>query len=198
MKFLKFIFIFLTPVLVNAANVKSTVPIFNQKLEFSYSTDYKIGFQQTQAGVFMMELIPKKDSVENWTEMLTVSGYKDLASAQTPDSAMKLESDSIKAACPKDFVFEKIDYKHSQNYPVALAIVGCSKHPTLAGKSELALQLVIKGKKDIYMLKKAFHQATNAKDSLSKANYKARADELLNVQVCKNDGQSPICKADPN
>jgi hypothetical protein len=186
--------ILITSISSYAADVKMTIPIFSQKLEMSYSALYKVGSQASQGNVFMMEFVPKAESVQTWNELLVVSGYKDMASTQTADSAMKLETDSVKAACPKDFVLEKIEYKNPQNYPSSLAIFGCSKHPSLAGKSELALQLVIQGKKDIYLIKKAFHHAIGVKNGLSKANYKTLAAEVLNVQLCKNDGQSPICK----
>lgn len=199
MRFFQLIFIGLhTLSSASAADVKMTIPVFSQKLEVAYPNSYKVGPQDSHGNVFIMEMVPKTESPDSWSEMLTVSGYKGLAATQTAQSAMELETNSIKSACPKTFVFEKIDYKQSQNYPAALAIVGCSKHPTMAGKSELALQLVIQGKKDIYMIKKSFHRAVEAKEALSKLNYKKIASEVLSVQICKSDGQSPICNLEKN
>jgi hypothetical protein len=144
-----------------------------------------------------MEFISKDESVDNWSKMLTVSGYQSLAANHSAESAQKLEADSIKVACPKDFVFEKIPFTHPQGYTSALAIVGCSKHPGIPTKSELALQLIIQGKKDIYQIKKSFRAPVGSKSALSKTNHKSLAGEVLNTKICKNDGPGPTCVPEP-
>ena len=181
----------------HAGNIKQMLSLYSQKLELNYSSNFQIGSQSSKNGVYLMELVPRTESVQVWTELLAISAYENMASTQTAESAMKLETDSVKAACPKDFVLEKISSRDSQGYPSSLVIFGCSKHPTLTGKSELALQLVIQGKKDIYLVKKAFHKDIGAKDTLSKKNYTTLAPEVLNVKICKGDNLSTGCLPDP-
>lgn len=180
-----------------AETANMTLPIFSQKLELSFPKGFKAGAQNQQGNVFMIEFVPKDEAVENWSQMLTVGGYQNLAANHSAESAQKLEAGSIQVACPKEFVFEKIPYTHPQGYNSSLAIVGCSKHPAMPTKSELALQLVIQGKKDIYQVKKSFRAPVGSKSTLSKTNYKTLAAEVLNTKVCKNDGPGPACQPDP-
>lgn len=177
-----------------------TIPIFSQKVSFDIEKSWKPGWQSPKnPGSYTMELIPGNETVQSWTKMVTVSGFKDFAKKFSIEEAYKLEADSVAKACPKEFVNKMIPVKNPQGYESVSAIIGCSKHPQLKDRNEVGFYTFVKGKSDVYMLKKSFHEdLTNKKSAkLDEGNYKTFAPEVLSLKICKNDGQSPSCVADP-
>jgi hypothetical protein len=56
----------------------------NELLLQNMPPGYKIGFQTTRGNMVMTEFVPEKESVENWTEMLTMQVFLGL-SKPTPN-----------------------------------------------------------------------------------------------------------------
>lgn len=185
---IKFIFLFFVVSInltVQAAEVLNTIPIFSQKLGVQIPPGWKPTTQQNSS-VYLMEFIPSKEKIEAWTQLIAITGIKDGAAQYTPQKAYEAEMSSVKVACPQDFVSTEISKQNYQGYESYQAIMGCKK-----GKfpqSELAFYLLVKGKKDLYMLKKSFKN----KD-LNQQNYKTLAPEILTVKICKNDKAGPTC-----
>jgi hypothetical protein len=181
---------FAQPKLINA-----TIPAFSQKVSFKFLEHWKTAFQKQQGNVFILELIPKDQDLKNWKNMFIFSAYKGLAMKLPLSQAQKMEADSIKKRCPKDFISQKAKIPQAQGYLTQSVIMGCLKHPTLGPKiSELAVYLYIRGKKDIYMFKKAVRSPSSQNLFFTKENIKLKARELYQIRICKNDGASPTCK----
>lgn len=167
--------------------------MFAQKLEVPMSSEFKLGWQSPAGPSLTMEFIPKNEKVETWTQMISVMGIQGLAAKKSADEAYAIEAASIQKACPNNFVDQKISYRSPQGYPTASGIIGCSKHPQIKNKNEVAFYLFIKGKADFYIIKKAFREDLSA-PKLDKLSYQALAKEVLSVKICKNNGQSPVCE----
>ena len=82
-----------------------------------------------------------------------------MAKTLSAEQAYKLEADSIAKACPKDFLNKVIPNKNPQGYDSISAIMGCSKHPQIKDRNEIGFYTFLKGKSEIYMLKKSFREA---------------------------------------
>ena len=175
--------------------VDATIPIFSQKLGIKVEKGWKTGDQQSTPAVFLLEIIPGSEKIESWTKMLTVTGYRGLASKMSIEDAYKTEADSVVNACPKDAINKIIKSTNAQGYDSVTAIVGCKKHPQLKGRNEVGFYNFIKGKEDIYMVKKSFREVIGGKNTihLDESNYTSLAAEFVAMRLCKNDGQGPTC-----
>ena len=175
--------------------LKATIPLFSQKLGINVPSNWKIASQQKSSNIFLLEFIPPQEELANWTEMLTVEAFKGMASQQSVQSAYQMEANSVVSSCPKESINYVVENSNTQGYDSISAIVGCSKHPFIKGRNEVAFYTFIKGKADIYMIKKSFRELLekNTAPLLDKNSYKKLANEVLSVTVCKNDGQGPAC-----
>lgn len=127
--------------------------------------------------------------------MLSIEGYRGMAAKQTAADAATIEMDSVSKACPATAIRTPLSVSNPQAYQSFVAIAGCGKHPEMKDRNEVALYNFVKGRTDIYMIKKSFREPLGDAKSphLDASTYKELAGEVLAVQLCKNDGQGPHC-----
>jgi hypothetical protein len=53
-------------------------PVFSQLVAFSMPSNFVAGYEKTNGGNYTREAVPKGESVQKWTEMITVTGAKGL------------------------------------------------------------------------------------------------------------------------
>ena len=93
------------------------------------------------------------ENVQNWTQMITVTGAKDIASKPevTAKAYLNNMAGGFKRACPASFGAQIINENKVSGFEAIAAVVSCGVSPTTGGKtSETALMVVIKGQADIY------------------------------------------------
>jgi len=185
-------------VIISVANAQSTqqavIPIFSQKISVNLPSNFKPAFEKPTKASYLLEFVPKNESVKNWSKMITVSGFKGLASRISLEKSFQFEAASIKRACPNDFLNKVITVPFKQKYETLGVIMGCNKSPALPkNTAEHGVYLFIKGKKDIYMIKKSFRNKVE-KIGLNSKSFEKLAPALSSIKVCKNDGQSPKCE----
>jgi hypothetical protein len=114
----------------------------------------------------MLEMVPQEQSVDNWTEMFTLQGFKGIAEKADPKAILAAVVKSNMQVCGKDVVFSLVDHPPVSGFPAQGAIIGCSKVPRdmsiglKKGMGEVAYYVAVKGKKDIYL----FHKAVRTKE----------------------------------
>jgi hypothetical protein len=79
--------------------------IYSEAVAFSYPDGFQPGFQRTNGDHFIMELVPKGETVDQWSQMVTVTGTKGLSAnpALTPQIAVERIANHFKGACPDTF-----------------------------------------------------------------------------------------------
>src|ERR1700739_4262197 len=70
----------------------------NENLLIAGPPGYKVGFSDKKPNMLMTEFVPAKETVENWTEMVTVQVFFGLQSA--PQQFMDDMVKRWRAACP--------------------------------------------------------------------------------------------------
>src|ERR1700735_4843221 len=70
----------------------------NENLLVTAPPGYKVGFTHKKPNMLMTEFVPAKETVENWTEMVTVQVFFGLKA--TPQQFMDDMGKSWRAACP--------------------------------------------------------------------------------------------------
>ena len=125
----------------------------DENLLYELPSGYKVDFQSKQGNVITMEMVPQSETVNDWTEMLTVQillGQKKF----TPEQFQTLMSKSWLAVC-KDGGVGPITKGEENGYPFSIWLQMCPQNP-LTGKPENTWLKAIKGNDSLYVIQKAF------------------------------------------
>ncbi len=136
-------------------SVSSITPIFGQLLRMSYPKGFVGVFEKTNGDFYIQEHVPPGESVNAWTQMITVTGKKDYASrpGATPVAVLNGMAGGFQRACPSSFAAKMLQENKLNGFDAAVAVVSCGASPTTQGKtSESALIVVVKGQTEIYTI----------------------------------------------
>ncbi|AIY40777.1 hypothetical protein LT85_1619 [Collimonas arenae] len=146
-------------------SVKSITPIFSQLLVLPYPAGFKIAFENTQGPRYIREAVLDKENVDEWSQMITLTGMKDLALKPevTPKSFAENMAAGFQRACPASFSAQGIAAGKLSGYDSFVMVASCGTSPTTGGKtSEAAIIAVIKGQSDYYTIQWAERAAPSA------------------------------------
>jgi hypothetical protein len=134
---------------------RAITPVFSQLLMTSIPKGFSTVFVNTSDTEYIREAVPEGEDVDTWTQIITVTGAKGLAS--NPDVTPRKYAEGMAAgfrqACPESFSAGKISDMKISGHAGAIQIVSCGTSPSTGGKtSETALIAVISGEKDYYTI----------------------------------------------
>ncbi|MEO6918930.1 MAG: hypothetical protein ABI171_07965 [Collimonas sp.] len=145
--------------------VKSITPIFSQLLVLPYPPGFKIAFENTRGPRYIREAVLEKENVDAWSQMITLTGMKDLALKPdvSPQSFAENMAAGFQRACPASFSAQGIAAGKLSGYDSFVMVASCGTSPTTGGKtSEAAMIAVIKGQSDYYTIQWAERAAPSA------------------------------------
>lgn len=185
----------------NVKSVKAVIPIYSQRVAFRLPTDWKPAFQDQNSNMFMIEFTPKDESIKSWKNMLSVQGFKNLASRASSEQFLDNLASRFKITCGEYLVYEKVGSPVIDGFNSTTAILGCSKlpnsHPTGAkkGQSEIGVYYSIQGEKDIYLIHKSIRGEAfePASTPITKENLVSYIEPFGPIELCKNTGGQGQC-----
>lgn len=169
-------------------SVKTITPIFSQLLMIPLPSGFSPTFENTQGNHYIREAVLAGENINNWTQMITLTGIKDLA--KRPNMTAQLFANSLagnfKSACPTSFSARSLGERKISGYDAFVAIASCGMSPTTNGKtSETALITVIKGEKDFYTLQWAERTLPSMSPiAVDLAKWAKRFNKLMPIKVC--------------
>ena len=125
----------------------------NENLLVSLPRGYKVGYQKTTPKGSVSEMVPTNETVESWTEMVTVQIFLNVRGAtptQYRDRLQKLWSN----ACA-DSEFAKVRDGIENGYAALTWMQKCPVHPQ-SGKPEATWLKAVQGRDSFYLVQKAF------------------------------------------
>jgi hypothetical protein len=136
---------------------------------------YKIGFSTQNEKMRITEMVPAAETIENWTEMVTVQIFfgPPVATSENFESEMVK---SWQAACPGS-EYNRIRQGSENGYPFLLWLLTCESNPA-TGKPEITWFKAIRGADSFYLLQKAF------KFEPSQAQIEQTMKHFREAQVC--------------
>jgi hypothetical protein len=163
-------------------------PIFAQLVAFSQPSSFVPVFEDANREGYIREAVPKGETVDHWTQMITVTGAKGLAAnpEATPQSFAAHIATGYKNACPDTYSAVSIGDLEIVGHKAFAAIVACGT-ATAGGssRSESALLLVIQGTSDYYTIQWAERApASPSKPVVDSAKWTKRLDELGPIRLC--------------
>jgi hypothetical protein len=170
------------------ARLTTIAPIFSQILVMSQPVDFVAAFEKTSGDRYIREAVPKGETVEQWTKMLTVTGAKGLASdaEMTPELLAGLLANGFKKSCPDTFDSMPLGRLHIGESEGFAAVAACGSYTAEKGKhGETALILAIRGTQDYYTIQWAERAAPSAeKPVIDKAAWMKRLSAIGPVKLC--------------
>jgi hypothetical protein len=170
-----------------AKSLLSITPIYSQLLSFSYPAGFAPAFENSKDNQYIQESIPKGERLERWSQMLTVTGAKDLASnpAITPRVFANNMASGFQQACPSTFSATNIGEFKIDGHDAMFAFLSCGTLSTNGkARSESTLLLVIKGSRDVYTLQWAERGAASKAPIAFGKKWSERMNSLAPVKVC--------------
>jgi hypothetical protein len=131
----------------------------NENLLVGMPQGFKLGFKDSKNGMNMQEFIPAAETVQNWTEMVTVQVFlsrKDIEPAKFLGAMQQQWAGSCKDSTATPVATGKVN-----GYDAASILLRC---PMLAstGKPEAALIKAIKGNDSFYVVQRAVRSVPSA------------------------------------
>jgi hypothetical protein len=167
-----------------------------ENLLLSPARDFKIGFQSNHDNRLMTEWVPAAETVEDWTQMLTVQIYR----GAKVDAATFLQGVGKRYmdACPGTSA-KGIYTGQVNGYVVSMLLLKCPKNPG-TGKPGTTAFRVIKGKDALYSVQRAWRAVLSDQDvddvmhTLAKVTVcdTRRNSVFLQRHIITNDARQPM------
>lgn len=169
-----------------AASVEVVAPIWSQTVAFTLPAGFVTNFEHASGGHYIREAVPKGETSDVWTQMITVTGERNAAGpGVTPRHFAEAMAAGFNRACPDSFNAQPIGGGKTSGYASYTEIMSCGTSPTTDGRtSETAVVLVIAGSRDMYTLQWAVRTAPSATPMhFDVAAWKARLARLQPVDI---------------
>ena len=172
----------------NATSLLAISPIFSQLVAFKMPLAFQVVNEETSEHAYIREAVPQGETAEQWTQMITVTGYKSVAADPGPPPAALISTiaDGFKKACPDTITVGDLGKTPIDGYPAELAFVACGTASDGGNAhSEAALILVIEGTRDYYSIQWAERgpaQATRV--AFDEQHWMDRLKRLMPVFLC--------------
>ncbi len=167
------------------ACVSAQPSVQDENLLFAPPRSFKVGYQSSRDNLSMTEFVPQNESVEDWSEMLTVQVFRH-AAVEAPTFLQGLGSRYMKD-CPGTVVEKGRMFTGTSNgYVVAMLVLRCPNNPS-TDKPETTIFRIIKGNDALYSVQHAWRLVPS--DEQMAAAMKA----MGNVIVCDTRTHEHLC-----
>jgi hypothetical protein len=126
--------------------------LVNENLLVEVPSGYKIDFQDHKPSSLMNEMVPVSESVNNWTEMVTVQIFYNLKT--TPEAFEGKMAGGWLAACT-GARSDPVANGAENGYPSGVWLLNCPKNPATS-KPEITMIKAVQGNDSFYVVQKAF------------------------------------------
>lgn len=125
----------------------------DENILMSLPDGYVVGFQNNSGKMLIMEMVPKGQTVENWTDLITMQVFYQRGDLKPAD----FESDMVTkwaASCPGSN-YQPVKAGVENGYEFSFWILACDRNPA-TGQGEYAFVKVVRGNDAFYSVQKAF------------------------------------------
>lgn len=163
-------------------------PIFGQLVMFSLPAGFATVFEAPTDTSYIREAVLDGETVEEWSQMITVTGAKGLASSAeiTPRSFAAGIANGFQKACPDTYFADALGEATISGHPAFIAIATCGIVKSgNSQRSETALVVAIKGAQDYYTVQWAERGEVSAENlGIDTDMWKERLGKLAPIRLC--------------
>ena len=136
--------------------------------------DFETGYQASQGGQTIVELVPKGQTVQNWERMVTLQTFA--GDTRSVIVFRRAVSDGWRSACPGGNTIN-LSEGQENGYPFALWQMSCEHNPQ-SGRPEYTWIKAMRGERALYVAQYAFRHLP------SRAEITDAARRLRGMSVC--------------
>ena len=114
--------------------------------------DFETGYQASQGGQTIVELVPKGQTVQNWERMVTLQTFA--GDTRSVIDFRRAVSDGWRSACPGGNTIN-LSEGQENGYPYALLQMSCEHNPQ-SGRPEYTWIKAMRGERALYVAQYAF------------------------------------------
>jgi hypothetical protein len=163
-------------------------PVFGQLVRLSMPAQFVAASENTEENFYIREALPDGETVSAWTQMITVTGSRGMATVAnfSPQKLAASVALGFKKACPESFAIKDFGETKLGGQDAYLAVASCGKVDSSAdGHSETALIVAVKGAADAYTIQWAERTPPAASPpAINEAIWRERLHELMPIRLC--------------
>ena len=157
-----------------------------ENLLVSMPPGFKVGYEDSRDGVKLAEWIPVSETVQNWSEMVTVQIFYRRTDLDPALFLAKIEAQWL-TSCKGSTQVPTVTGK-ANGYVVSTVLLSCPLLPS-TGKPETTMFRAIKGNQDLYLVQRAV-RSLPAQDQLERIK-----QYLGSANVCEAGSSAHPCPA---
>ncbi|MGS0682099.1 hypothetical protein ACVBIL_13135 [Shewanella sp. 125m-7] len=152
--------------------------IFSQTFNFSLPLDWKLAFTNQQDDMFSAEFVPASQTLQTWSSMLCVQGFKGLTEDISPQAFLQTMAEVYFESCQGESVFEALASEPLNDHQTASAIIGCTNMPNshinsvqgiaygkVLTQGEIGHYTAVRGEQDLYLIHKSIRGEVFTKEN---------------------------------
>ncbi|WP_299793470.1 hypothetical protein [uncultured Shewanella sp.] len=149
----------------SGSQVKHTLPIFSQELSFNLSGEWRLAFNQQQAGMYAAEFVPSDQQLSSWSSLFCVQGFEGLSDNIEPEAFIDSLATAYAETCEGEVIYNKLGESEVDGLEGFSAILACTRMPdthratrytatgiTSVPQGEIGHYTAISGVDDLYLL----------------------------------------------
>lgn len=161
-------------------------PIFNQVVSYTFPKGFVPAFQKAQGDFYIQESVLKGETVDKWTQMITLTGNQGLSA--TPNLTPKKYAEHMVArfqkGCPDSFTASGLAETMLSGHKAYIVHIGCGTAGPGASHSEAMLMVVVQGAKDYYTIQWAERGKATKTLAYDDGVWSKRLKALMPIRVC--------------
>jgi hypothetical protein len=172
-------------------HLTSISPVFHQLVAFSLPPEFKsvnATYEKTSGSFYIGEHVPQGESVDRWTQMITLTATKDLASnpGATPRGFAATLAAGFRRHCPDTYTTVELGPETVDTFEGFAVVASCGQLPgTAEAYSETAIILALKGAADYYTLQWVRRGPDSHRPLTLDVDYwKKQFDRLRPIKLC--------------
>ena len=170
--------------------IEVITPIFHQLVAYNIPSTFNVTNPDHQnANFYIHEIVPFGQTVEQWKQMITVTGNRG-GSGKTETGYIDTLAAGYQRSCPQTFALKRVATTTISGAPAAIAVISCGSVADEHGSpgavhSETALVVAIAGDQDMYSLQWAERATASSKPlALDGTTWSDRFKALGPIRIC--------------
>jgi hypothetical protein len=178
------------PVLAAGVATTTVTPVYDQLVSYVLPEGFDGAFANASENFYIQEAVPAGETVDKWSEMITMTGMK--GTALTVDKPLQVVAEIMRGdyqkICPDTLVAQSFGPSVIDGREALTVFLGCGTISTVQGSvSETAVIIFIKGDSDVFTLQWAEHgPAVTSPPDYDRAIWSARLAKLVPILICDN------------
>jgi len=163
-------------------------PVFGQLVRIAIPAGFVAIHENTEDTFYIREAVLKGETLNAWTQMITITGSKGMATVAnfSPQKLTASVALGFKKACPESFAIKDLGETKFGDQDAYLAVASCGEVTSGSDRhGETALIVAVKGTSDAYTIQWAERTPrASPPPAINEVMWQERLRELMPIRLC--------------